>query len=166
MAHILILILSTVAYRLSPFHPLWRFPGPLLSTVTNLWRAHLVWKGKRYAVVKSLHEHYGPIVRTGPNTLSINSHAAITPIYANANAFGKSDAYTMRTTTAGKGLFFMTDLRAQHLRRRLWAPGFSASAFVPAPFLILLLTITQAEPLQGCSRASHHSARGLHIVRA
>ncbi|KAK0243573.1 hypothetical protein EDD85DRAFT_1019639 [Armillaria nabsnona] len=36
------LILSAIAYRLSPFHPLSKYPGPLLAQCTSLYLTHTV----------------------------------------------------------------------------------------------------------------------------
>jgi len=56
---------SLVLYRLSPFHPLAKVPGPLNLRITKLWNAHLAWKGRQHVMLKALHDQYGPIVRTG-----------------------------------------------------------------------------------------------------
>ncbi|KAJ7286350.1 cytochrome P450 [Mycena rebaudengoi] len=51
---------SIVAYRLSPFHPLAR--------------------GYRHLATRKLHDEYGPVVRTGPNELSIIDPVAVSQI--------------------------------------------------------------------------------------
>lgn len=59
-------LLSSVAlYRLSPFHPLARYPGPTLSKLSALWMAWKVHNGKRYLYIQSLHNAYGDVVRIG-----------------------------------------------------------------------------------------------------
>ncbi|VDB83269.1 unnamed protein product [Peniophora sp. CBMAI 1063] len=124
---LLTLVLSTVAYRLSPFHPLASFPGPIVNKITSLRILYVVATGRRHLYIESLHRKYGKFVRTGPNTLSINSHAAVAPIYANANAFDRSNAYILPGSTE-KGIFFMTS-RTQHgARRRFWAGGFTSQS--------------------------------------
>ncbi|KAL6304641.1 cytochrome P450 [Sparassis latifolia] len=62
---------SIVTYRLSPFHPLSNYSGPLLSKISKLWLVYVTSKGKQYLYVQQLHQKYGPIVRIGPNELSI-----------------------------------------------------------------------------------------------
>ncbi|KAF5362880.1 hypothetical protein D9758_007046 [Tetrapyrgos nigripes] len=62
---------SVTAYRLSPFHPLAQHPGPIIARVSKLW---VVWKsldGKLPKYYQKLHAQYGPVVRIGPNELSI-----------------------------------------------------------------------------------------------
>ncbi|KAF7360803.1 Cytochrome P450 [Mycena venus] len=124
-----------VAYRLSPFHPLAKFPGPLLSRITKFWLAYVVYTGKRHLEIAKLHDQYGTFVRTGPNTLSINSHEAIRTIYATSTSMDKSNAYRPGRFFGG-GLFFIRrkDMHAE--RRRIWAPAFSPSSLNTASMTI------------------------------
>ncbi|KAI5891179.1 cytochrome P450 [Schizophyllum commune H4-8] len=73
---------SIGAYRLSPFHPLSRYPGPPLAKLTKWYIAYHIAKGERHLLLKRLHEVYGRWVRIGPNELSVNDPASIRPIYA------------------------------------------------------------------------------------
>jgi hypothetical protein len=68
---------SVGAYRLSPFHPLARYPGPLIARVSRLWALRVVLNGKQHFVSHQLFERYGNVVRTGPNHLIIRDAAAI-----------------------------------------------------------------------------------------
>ena len=56
---------SIILYRISPFHPLAGYPGPLLWRITKFVPAWYGAKGKHHIALKKLHERYGPIVRTG-----------------------------------------------------------------------------------------------------
>ncbi|TFK24880.1 high nitrogen upregulated cytochrome P450 monooxygenase 2 [Coprinopsis marcescibilis] len=60
-----------ILYRISPLHPLAGYPGPLLWRITKFAPAWYGAKGKHHLQLKKLHERYGPIVRIGPNELSI-----------------------------------------------------------------------------------------------
>ncbi|EEB95950.1 hypothetical protein MPER_04998 [Moniliophthora perniciosa FA553] len=66
--HMLVLAL----YRVT-IHPLSRFPGPKLATVTELYTAFydVVFGGELVNHLRELHERYGPVVRIGPNTVRI-----------------------------------------------------------------------------------------------
>ncbi|KAH7926174.1 cytochrome P450 [Leucogyrophana mollusca] len=125
--HALTLVSVTVTYRLSPFHPLARFPGPLINKVTSLKLAHIVFSGRRHLIIQSLHQKYGKFVRIAPNNVSINSRAAVAPIYSSSIAMDKSDAYSIRQLP-GDGLFFMLPRVAHGHRRDMWAKGFTNSA--------------------------------------
>ncbi|TFK37559.1 high nitrogen upregulated cytochrome P450 monooxygenase 2 [Crucibulum laeve] len=65
------LLLSIVLYRISPIHPLSKYPGPVICKVTKFWGAWIAIGGKTHEYTKHLHEEYGPVVRIGPNELSI-----------------------------------------------------------------------------------------------
>jgi len=67
-------------YRLSPFHPLAKYPGPTLAKTSKLWVAYLCVKGDQHRYYKSLHDRYGDVVRVGPNELSIRDASLIHPI--------------------------------------------------------------------------------------
>lgn len=56
---------SILVYRLSPFHPLARYPGPLVAQISALWMAFIASRGKRHLYLHSLHEQYGDVVRIG-----------------------------------------------------------------------------------------------------
>lgn len=59
------LVVSIVLYRLSPFHPLARYPGPLLAKVTKFYGVYVMASGKNHIFHKRMHEEYGPYVRVG-----------------------------------------------------------------------------------------------------
>ena len=59
------IVLTTIAYRVSPFHPLYQFPGPLIYKVTSLRTAYIVYSGRRHLIMAGLHAKYGEYVRTG-----------------------------------------------------------------------------------------------------
>jgi hypothetical protein len=59
------LILFTVAYRLSPSHPLAEYPGPVVAKTSKWWAAYLSARGDSHRYLKYLHDIYGDVVRTG-----------------------------------------------------------------------------------------------------
>jgi hypothetical protein len=59
------LLTSLFLYRLSPFHPLARYPGPLINRVTLLRMASAASTGKRHLYLSELHKKYGSHVRIG-----------------------------------------------------------------------------------------------------
>ncbi|TFY54545.1 hypothetical protein EVJ58_g8800 [Rhodofomes roseus] len=65
------ILLATAAYRLSSTHPLAIYPGPLLCRMTKLWMVYQANTGKSHEFIRSLHATYGPVVRIGPNELSV-----------------------------------------------------------------------------------------------
>ncbi|PSR70860.1 hypothetical protein PHLCEN_2v13301 [Hermanssonia centrifuga] len=59
------LFTSILAYRVSPFHPLAQYPGPLICKVSAFWMAWVAKTGKRHVYMQRLHDQYGDVVRTG-----------------------------------------------------------------------------------------------------
>jgi hypothetical protein len=56
-------------YRLSWWHPLHGFPGPRIYRISELPMFYHAVRGTRHRVVKRMHDTYGPIVRTGVESL-------------------------------------------------------------------------------------------------
>ena len=55
----------TLTYRLSSFHPLAKYPGPLLAKTSKWWAAYLGGTGDQHRYRKRLHDSYGDVVRIG-----------------------------------------------------------------------------------------------------
>ena len=69
-------------------------PGPKWAPYTGLYRVFRLWSGQAPAVYMKLHEEYGPIVRTGPNTVSIADPKTVPIIYGISSAFVKVSVST------------------------------------------------------------------------
>ncbi|KAJ7712050.1 cytochrome P450 [Mycena metata] len=127
---------STACYRLSPWHPLAGFPGPVLSRISSLHLVYISLMGKRYLVIDDLHRRFGPFVRIGPDQLSINLHSANGIIYGPANHMEKADSYTTPGQIKATALFFKQKTKAIHQeRKRIWSSAFTRSSinnFIPA----------------------------------
>lgn len=65
LAYFATLLSSIAIYRVSPFHPLAQYPGPLPAKVTKLYHVSKIWEGKQHLYLKELHDRYGDIVRIG-----------------------------------------------------------------------------------------------------
>ena len=63
-------------------HRISHIPGPSLASLSNLWRALLVWRGAAHLEHIKLHRQYGPLVRLGPNCVSVADPEALKVIYA------------------------------------------------------------------------------------
>lgn len=66
------------------------FPGPLLASLTDFYLLRKVAAGNCHTLFNDLHAKYGPIVRTGPNKLSIGDPEAVPIIYGANNRFLKA----------------------------------------------------------------------------
>lgn len=74
------LLSSIVLYRLSPWHPLAQYPGPILCKISKLYWALITQTGQQHKLLGALHERYGEIVRIGPNEVSISDTACVEPL--------------------------------------------------------------------------------------
>lgn len=66
------LAFATCIYRLSPWHPLSKFDGPVLYRVSSLSFAKVIMSGWRHRVVQRLHHQHGKFARIGGTLRMIN----------------------------------------------------------------------------------------------
>jgi hypothetical protein len=82
---VLIAIITVFALRCgyNAYRPSLRnVPGPFWARISRLWNVCNVWEGKVHLNFLALHQKYGPIVRCGPNHVSISDPACIQEIYS------------------------------------------------------------------------------------
>lgn len=80
--------------------------------------------GNIHVVERSLHDKYGPIVRTGPNCLSFCSQEAFESIYGFNHGFEKGDFYAFaRNPATGTSNVFSARAHAEHRERRRKVAG-------------------------------------------
>ncbi|KAJ7086454.1 cytochrome P450 [Mycena belliarum] len=128
------LLLSITAYRISPAHSLAKYPGPLACKISKLWLLRVASQGKLHLYVKSLHDKYGPIVRVGPNELSI-ADISFLPSVLGANGMPKGPLWDGRTIGASSNNFKPAEgvlINARDLKRHAAARKAWNTAFVPA----------------------------------
>ncbi|ELR08254.1 hypothetical protein GMDG_03055 [Pseudogymnoascus destructans 20631-21] len=79
------------SFVVSYFRPgLRELPGPVLARFTLLWKVWVHIKGDGHVVYQNIHKRYGPIVRTGPNSVSIGDAAMIPEIYLSGHLYLKA----------------------------------------------------------------------------
>ncbi|KAJ7624327.1 cytochrome P450 [Mycena polygramma] len=117
------LSLATVAYRLSPLHPLAQYPGPAIGKATKLWSLYLAFGGQRYLYHKKLHDKYGPYVRTGPNEISVIDAAFVSQIL---NSGGLDKGRGEHSSTPPSIVSLVGDAHAA--KRRMWNRAMSSSS--------------------------------------
>lgn len=74
-------------------HPLSQYPGPLIASLTNGFKAYYVYNLVFHEKLIELHKRYGPVVRVGPNHLHFWEADAIAPIYKGGRMMGKTEFY-------------------------------------------------------------------------
>ncbi|KIW99464.1 uncharacterized protein Z518_11203 [Rhinocladiella mackenziei CBS 650.93] len=93
---VLVLAAYIVYYRFG--HPLSRYPGPVLASFTNLWKAYQLWTLHMPENLTKLHDNFGGVVRVGPNDLSFNTGGAVFAIYKGGRSLPKTGFYDGFTT--------------------------------------------------------------------
>ncbi|KIW30806.1 uncharacterized protein PV07_02506 [Cladophialophora immunda] len=73
--------LLRLVYNVSPFHPLAKYPGPLLWRASRLPASWRQARGDLYQCIDAIHTQYGAIVRIAPDELSFTSPEAWAQIY-------------------------------------------------------------------------------------
>ncbi|KAI0395986.1 isotrichodermin C-15 hydroxylase [Xylariaceae sp. FL0594] len=120
----------TVVYNLF-FHPLRKYPGPLLQRASGIPWALQHATGVQAHRTQKLHERYGAVVRIGPNHLSFTDAKAWKDIYGHrvgndlhANEMAKSETF-VKSIRAIPTSIINAD-REEHSRfRRALSHGFS-----------------------------------------
>ncbi|KAL7270834.1 hypothetical protein RUND412_006443 [Rhizina undulata] len=123
-------LLGLFIYRVY-FHPLAKYPGPLLAKITSLHALYHAWKGDRHIATYQAHLKYGEFVRLGPNLLSANSKEALKEIYGVNKNVKKSKLYVAaagHATNYAQNTFNAVDKRIHASKRKVLAPGFTEAA--------------------------------------
>ncbi|EXJ64918.1 hypothetical protein A1O7_01257 [Cladophialophora yegresii CBS 114405] len=116
-------------YRLY-FHPLAKYPGPLLWKLTQWPEARSAWSGRRHVDLALLHEKYGDIVRFGPDKLSFRTARAVNDIYTDrrANMIKTGWTHTGEMINPGITTHILSDRQLHAAKRRLLNNAFSDRA--------------------------------------
>ncbi|KII88389.1 hypothetical protein PLICRDRAFT_54227 [Plicaturopsis crispa FD-325 SS-3] len=121
-----LILFYVTAYRLSPLHPLAKYPGPVM---TKLSKFYLIWvtsRGKQHIFYQSLHKKYGDVVRVGPNELSFCIADAVDPIMGTPG-LPKGPYWDGRGETSHSLVALRSP--AEHARRRKpWNRAFASAA--------------------------------------
>ncbi|OJA16411.1 hypothetical protein AZE42_05499 [Rhizopogon vesiculosus] len=123
------IVLSVVVYRLSPWHPLARYPGPVPCRISKFWMAWVSRDGKQHCYYARLHQTYGDVVRIGPNELSMRDVNAVSPLLG-ANGLPKGPHWDGRMAEQStiRTLISVRDAAEHSRRRKPWNRAFSSAA--------------------------------------
>lgn len=111
-------VLSSVFFASTS--PLKKIPGPRLASFTPWYRVWLFSSGNAPSENLKLHQTYGPIVRTGPNTVSISDVAAIPTIYGITSHFIKVVSCQYVVTASGVDLNITVSFLHDSLTNLQW----------------------------------------------
>ncbi|PGH03342.1 hypothetical protein AJ80_08702 [Polytolypa hystricis UAMH7299] len=130
------LIIGRSVYRIW-FHPLARFPGPLLAKVTWYWEGYkeLVERVSMAHELVELHKKYGEIMRIGPNQLHFARPSAYHEIYNQSIRWDKA-AMQYHNFGINNALVCNLTYRNSKERKDILQPLFSRRAIISMQWLI------------------------------
>ncbi|KAL4903514.1 hypothetical protein BDW74DRAFT_186129 [Aspergillus multicolor] len=131
---IAIILLVWAVLQVRSYLRLSHIPGPFLAKLTNIPRFTWVLSNKAHDIHVALHRKYGPLVRFGPNMVSIADPKEVSHVYAFSNPWVKSDFYhALLMKPRGKpipGIFAAQDEAVHKLLKRPVAGAYAMSTLV------------------------------------
>ncbi|KAJ4393463.1 hypothetical protein N0V93_002675 [Gnomoniopsis smithogilvyi] len=100
-------------------HPLKKYPGPFIATLTNGYSGYHASKKRLHLATFQDHVKYGPVVRQAPNRLVFNTVTAFQDIYLNPNVH-KSTIYELTQFNPEKNIFGTLDRERHRKKRKLY----------------------------------------------
>ncbi|KAH7378272.1 benzoate 4-monooxygenase cytochrome P450 [Pyrenochaeta sp. MPI-SDFR-AT-0127] len=120
--------ITRICYNLF-WHPLRKFPGPLLARATIITYQWKSLQGFSHKWLQHLHEKYGPVVRCSPNELSIIEPAVWKDIYGHrATSFVKEPEFYGEDAYGSPAGIIRADNFHHGLQRKLVSHAFSDKA--------------------------------------
>ncbi|RKP07966.1 cytochrome P450 [Thamnocephalis sphaerospora] len=129
---------ALVAYKVAKAlnAPLAHVPGPWYSRFTELVHTVSIAQGKAWSDVIELHRTYGPIVRLGPNRISVTDVASLETVLG-ANGFHKGEIYQAFIFARQNNIVSTSDPVAHKRLKKMMAPVFSTVSVQKLEPLIL-----------------------------
>ncbi|KAK1215600.1 hypothetical protein PQX77_021789 [Marasmius sp. AFHP31] len=115
-------------YRLSPFHPLAKIPGPVMYKITKFYRMYVTWTGQQRITLNALHDQYGPIIHTGPNEISTIDLDPVKPILGTGGLPKAHVPYLFTKVVGHPAALIGTTGEKRIDRRRIWNRGFTSES--------------------------------------
>ncbi|CZS92440.1 related to pisatin demethylase cytochrome P450 [Rhynchosporium agropyri] len=130
-------IIMLANYIIRPLHlaPLSKIPAAHpISPISSLWICYVRWTGREHVTLCRLHQIRGPILRIGPNEVSINYYEGFQTIYN--GRFDKAEVYVNRFSNYGIRNMISTIHQQEHaIRRRMFSNLFTLSQIWTSPSL-------------------------------
>ncbi|KAL5514428.1 hypothetical protein ACEPAG_2516 [Sanghuangporus baumii] len=121
------LLASIACYRLSPWHPLAKYPGPVLAKLTKFWVVYRFYKGDYLPNIIAAHKKYGDVVRMGPNELSFVNADLVPQLLA--PDMPKGPSWEGRRNPDLPASVVVTRSSKEHAQKRVfWSHAFSTTS--------------------------------------
>ncbi|OGM48525.1 benzoate 4-monooxygenase cytochrome P450 [Aspergillus bombycis] len=143
-------------------HPLSMYPGPFLASLTDLWQVNQFMTLQQPYHLTELHDKYGPVVRYGPDKISITEESAIQAIYQKGSRLMPKTEFYDAYGAAEPNVFGMRDEAMHSTRRRHMSHSFSLSYVKEMePYLDLNIHILKEKIRRHC-----HQGDGFDLKKA
>ncbi|KAJ3844315.1 high nitrogen upregulated cytochrome P450 monooxygenase 2 [Lentinula raphanica] len=146
------LLSSIILYRISPIHPLAKVPGPTMHKISKLWSVWICWQGRQHTEFKAMHDKYGPVVRTGPNEISIIDPSAVDDVLGKGG-LPKGKYYLARQDERAPSNLLTLNGEKHKARRQVWNRGFNSDAVVEYGDILAETTMQLVEGIQARSES-------------
>ncbi|KAK5989753.1 Cytochrome P450 monooxygenase AKT7-like protein [Cladobotryum mycophilum] len=104
------------------FHPLRRYPGPLVGRLTEAYGGYFAWKKNYHLATYQNFLEYGPVFRQSPNRLMFNSMTAVFDIYLNPRVTKGQSYANSQLTAKYPSLINAIDSKQHRRKRKIIAP--------------------------------------------
>lgn len=112
-------------YNISPFHPLYKYPGPLLWRATRIPASYHHASGDLYKRITAIHAQYGDTVRIAPDELSFSAPNVWPQIYNSRPQLEKTQWHFAPNDAERLPTSMIMAPDAEHAKvRRLAGPAF------------------------------------------
>ena len=118
------------------FHPLSKYPGPILAAATPIPFAYRVFNGRGVDWLQYLHERYGKVVRVRPNELSFADSTAWHDIFSNRPLLPKPSWRLFKVPGLLPNMNEVVSHTEHNRMRRILAPGFSDGALRKQEYIV------------------------------
>lgn len=118
------------------FHPLSKYPGPILAAATPIPFAYRIFNGRGVDWLQHLHERYGKVVRVRPNELSFVDSTAWPDIFSNRPLLPKPSWTFYKVPGLLPNMNEVVSHTEHNRMRRILAPGFSDGALRKQEYIV------------------------------
>lgn len=140
---------SIIIYR-KYFHRLRNFPGPWAAGATKFWHVWQCRTGQNYLVIEQLYKKYGPVIRTGPEEITIINSAV--PLAVDGPGSGCTKAVWYDFLLPELALNTTRSKKDHDSRRRIWDRGFSKKALAAYEERVVEFAETLASRIEELAR--------------
>lgn len=116
--------------------PLRRYPGPVLASVSRLWKVASTASGQTHLDHIALHRRYGPVVRIAPGEVSVASPEAARALLSAGKRFFKTPFYAVFPPPENPDIFTETREDVHATKKRVANVPYSMAAMQQlSPFI-------------------------------